>query len=343
MGHMGLACWRLPFLFFWFKQVQSLLLHRLSITILRDACQRPSKFQSSYTYSGKHTLPRAINKHCTSTLNPVCHQIYELWNFDYLWHPPLRITFGSLLGRFFLWEPLRQGQRSKVQSLTAKAKGWQRSACTKTRSNTLSKWWILWSTYDAFEFFFPNMLSINYFPWFFFWLLKFSGVRTGSEKLRELEELLSGTGIFSEDFSVGLGDFLELDVEGEQHPEVPQEPAPIGDQPTGGKKVKEQFPSVGGPGTCADLVAKYKRAILSRQSAWRDLHDKWVAAAPKSGLFLDCFISLTFLWMGNGFLAFFFDSRPFFLYQCSFHSGLSGLPWKQHTVTRQISCFYRVG
>lgn len=168
MGHMGLACWRLPFLFFWFEQVQSLLLRRLSITILRDACQRPSKFQSSYSYSGKHTLPRAINKHCTSTLNPVCHQIYELWNFDYLWHPPLRITFGSLLGRFFLWEPLRQGQRSKVQSLTAKAKGWQRSACTKTRSNTLSKWWILWSTYDAFEFFFPNMLSINYFPWFFF-------------------------------------------------------------------------------------------------------------------------------------------------------------------------------
>lgn len=187
------------------------------------------------------------------------------------------------------------------------------------------------------------MLSINYFPWFFFWLLKFSGVRTGSEKLRELEELLSGTGIFSEDFSVGLGDFLELDVEGEQHPEVPQEPAPIGDQPTGGKQVKEQFPSVDGPGACADLVAKYKRAILSRQSAWRDLHEEWVAAAPKSGLFLDCFISWIFLWMGNGFLAFFFDSRPFFLYQCSFHSGLSGLPWKQHTVTRQISCFYRVG
>lgn len=164
---MGLACWRLPFLFFWFKQVQSLLLHRLSITILRDACQRPSKFQSSYTYSGKHTLPRAINKHCTSTLNPVCHQIYELWNFDYLWHPPLRITFGSLLGRFFLWEPLRQGQRSKVQSLTAKAKGWQRSACTKTRSNTLSKWWILWSTYDAFEFFsrtcFRSIISHGFF------------------------------------------------------------------------------------------------------------------------------------------------------------------------------------
>lgn len=173
----------------------------------------------------------------------------------------------------------------------------------------MSKWWILWSTYDAFEFFsrtcFRSIISHGFF-------LAAEVLWRQDRINRELEELMSGTGIFSEDFSVGLGDFLELDVEGEQHPEVPQEPAPIGDQPTGGKQVKEQFPSVDGPGACADLVAKYKRAILSRQSAWRDLHDKWVAAAPKSGLFLDCFISLTFLWMGNGFLAFFLTVVHFF-------------------------------
>ena len=111
---------------------------------------------------------------------------------------------------------------------------------------------------------------------------------------------MSGTGIFNEDFSVGIGDFLELDAESEHgQVEVP-DPAPLPDLPP--KKTKEQFPSVDGPGSCAELVTKYKRAILSRQSAWKDLNEKWIAAAPKSGLFLDCFICLNFLWMGNGFL-----------------------------------------
>lgn len=53
-------------------------------------------------------------------------------------------------------------------------------------------------------------------------------LRQGPEKLRELEELMSGAGLFTEDFDIqagmGLGDFLDV-----------EDPAPIdGEAPNGG-------------------------------------------------------------------------------------------------------------
>ena len=127
-------------------------------------------------------------------------------------------------------------------------------------------------------------------------------IRQGHEKLKELEELMNGSGYWNESFNVGIGDFVDHDVEG--LPSVPDGPRPIGNGPTGPelpgeekdpKAKKEAFPSIDGPGTCADLVAKYKRAILSRQTAWRDLNEKWVAAAPKTGMLLDYLLVWFFL------------------------------------------------
>lgn len=119
-------------------------------------------------------------------------------------------------------------------------------------------------------------------------------IRQGQEKLKELEELMNGAGVFNESFDVGIGDFIDHDVEGQ--PSVPNGPRPIGNGDGGdgdenaipnAKPKKEAFPSIDGPGSCAELVSKYKKAILSRQSAWRDLNEKWIAAAPKSGSLLD--------------------------------------------------------
>ena len=74
-------------------------------------------------------------------------------------------------------------------------------------------------------------------------------LRQGHEKLRELEELMTGAGYFSEDFDVhaglglGLGDLL--DAEGEGGGGLP---TPIANQNEGGgggekprKEVKEKF------------------------------------------------------------------------------------------------------
>lgn len=45
-------------------------------------------------------------------------------------------------------------------------------------------------------------------------------LRQGSEKLRELEELMAGTGLFTENMSLGLGDVL--DVSDNEETEVPE-------------------------------------------------------------------------------------------------------------------------
>lgn len=106
--------------------------------------------------------------------------------------------------------------------------------------------------------------------------------RTGREKLRELEELMSGTGIFSEDFSCGLGDFLEVD-DGQN----PENPKPLDDENgelPKPKPGKDPFPAVDGPLSASEFVARYKKAILSRQGVFRDMHSKWVAASPATGL-----------------------------------------------------------
>lgn len=107
-------------------------------------------------------------------------------------------------------------------------------------------------------------------------------IRTGKEKLKELEELMSGQGIFSEDFSCGLGDFMEVDGDNKETPFPP----PIGnngdEEPEKGKK-KDPLPPLDGPLGAAEIVGRYKKAILSRQGVFRDLHQKWTAASPSTG------------------------------------------------------------
>ena len=165
-------------------------------------------------------------------------------------------------------------------------------------------------------------------------------IRQGQEKLKELEELMNGTGYFTEGFNVGIGDFVEHDLEGQ--PTVPNGGGPPidngngPDDPAPQRAKKEAFPSIEGPGTCAEIVNRYKKAILSRQAAWRDVNEKWIAAAPKSGMLLDYLISVTFLLCGIGFcLALLFAILPSVaMGPC--HSGLSGLPWKARMVTGRI-------
>ncbi|CAJ1451652.1 unnamed protein product [Effrenium voratum] len=92
----------------------------------------------------------------------------------------------------------------------------------------------------------------------------------GDERLRELEELMSATGrdvregaatvaiclgLWSEKFSMDLGDMLEVsDDEGEGN-------APAG---SGGKKKPNPFPSVDGDESLKEMLARYKKACLNR-------------------------------------------------------------------------------
>lgn len=93
---------------------------------------------------------------------------------------------------------------------------------------------------------------------------------------------MSGQGIFSEDFSLGLGDFLELE---DDVTVTPQDPGadPPQDPPNATKKKGEPFPSIDGPLSAKDIVAKYKKTLLSKQAMHKDLFDKWSAASPVTG------------------------------------------------------------
>jgi len=117
--------------------------------------------------------------------------------------------------------------------------------------------------------------------------------RTGREKLRELEELMSGTGIFSEDFSCGLGDFLEVE-DGKPNPDNPH-PIPDDEEQPKPKPGKDPFPAIDGPLSAAEFVGRYKKAVLSRQGVFRDMHSKWVAASPATGSKL-VFDLIAFFW-----------------------------------------------
>ena len=119
-------------------------------------------------------------------------------------------------------------------------------------------------------------------------LLKYH-YRQGDERLRELEELMSATGrdvregaatvasclgLWSEKFSMDLGDMLEVsDDEGEGN-------APAG---SGGKKKPNPFPSVDGDESLKEMLARYKKACLNRRAAFRELAERWEAEAPQAG------------------------------------------------------------
>ena len=114
-------------------------------------------------------------------------------------------------------------------------------------------------------------------------------LRQGHEKLRELEELMTGAGYFSEDFDVhaglglGLGDLL--DAEGEGGGGLPianqNEVGGGGGQPK--KEVKEKFPAIDGNLSAAKLVDTYKKSLLSQQRAYKELAEKWAETSPKTG------------------------------------------------------------
>ena len=126
------------------------------------------------------------------------------------------------------------------------------------------------------------------------------GLRQGHEKLRELEELMSGQGIFTEDFQCGLGDFLEVGDQEEDDPEGKNPPAP---KPSGTgadldpKLKKDPFPPLDCALSASDMASKYKKALLNRQSIWKELHAKWQAANPATGQLLDQIEAMFFLWV----------------------------------------------
>lgn len=112
-------------------------------------------------------------------------------------------------------------------------------------------------------------------------LLRFD-LRQGHEKLRELAEVMSGQGIFSEDFNLGLGDFLE--IENDDPPRPPGDGTPRDDpEPPPQKKKSDPFPSIDGEMTASQLVERYKKTLLAKQSVHKDLFTKWSEANPATG------------------------------------------------------------
>ena len=99
---------------------------------------------------------------------------------------------------------------------------------------------------------------------------------------------MSGQGIFSEDFSLGLGDFLEV---GDDTP-VPDSDGGDGGLPGDEKpkpgKDKDPFPTIESSLSASELVAKYKKALLSKQGMFKDIHQKWMEAQPATGKMLVC-------------------------------------------------------
>ena len=111
---------------------------------------------------------------------------------------------------------------------------------------------------------------------------------------------MAGEGAFSEDFSLGLGDFLEVgDEEKEEDgPDPIQNGNPDPPPKPPGKPPKEMFPSIDSKLSASEMVGKYKKAILSRQSAYRDIHERWLAASPSTGQLLGMF-SFCFVFGGE--------------------------------------------
>ena len=112
-----------------------------------------------------------------------------------------------------------------------------------------------------------------------------SVLRKGSEKLRELEEIAHGCGLFSENFDVGLGDLMEI-----EDLEAPQGQGHT--VPGAGAKPKARsgnpFPPLEGQETAAEFASKYKKTLLNRRAIFRDLHEKWSAAPLPTGKTLAC-------------------------------------------------------
>ena len=141
---------------------------------------------------------------------------------------------------------------------------------------------------------------------------------------------MAGEGIFAEDFSLGLGDFLELGDEeqkGNQMAVIQNGADTNQQQNEQPRKVpKEAFPSIDSQLSAAELVGKYKKAILNRQAAYRDIHEKWAAASPATGQLLGQFSVRLFWWD-----RFFFEKK-----KKTMSPGLSGKLWRSQTVSQLV-------
>lgn len=96
--------------------------------------------------------------------------------------------------------------------------------------------------------------------------------------MKELEELMQGSGFFNEGFSLGLGDVMELSDE-----ESPSSPSQEEEVPPGSKPKSKGLPSIEGSETCAEFVSKYKRAVLNRRQVFKDAAERWAQEKPMSG------------------------------------------------------------
>lgn len=118
-------------------------------------------------------------------------------------------------------------------------------------------------------------------------------LRQGGERLKELEEIMENTGLFNDQFSLGLGDVMEEVVD---QPDTPQEQDKT-------KKKSVAFPPIEGSETAPEFVAKYKKACLNRRALFKDISDKWQAAKPSTGQSLGVpkeFPNFVVFWFGNG-------------------------------------------
>ena len=110
-------------------------------------------------------------------------------------------------------------------------------------------------------------------------------LREGSEKIRELEEIMNGSGAFNENFSLGLGDFMEIEDQ-EASAQTPEAQGKSG-APKGLKRKADPFPCVDGEEACTDYIAKYKKACLNRKGVFRELQEKWDGMQLKGAKQLD--------------------------------------------------------
>ena len=182
-----------------------------------------------------------------------------------------------------------------------------------------------------------NSLVLMFWSWFqFLFSYFYLGLRQGHEKLRELEEIMSGQGIFNEDFSLGLGDFLEIpDGDGNGGNGSPGnggEPPALPNQiPDETKKTKQEpFPTLESGLKASELVSRYKKSLLSRQAAFKDIHQKWLESSPPTGKMLAFHVRVYLLNFAFAYVFFFRVAARLCFLTCDISaSGTNGMHCQQ--------------
>ena len=84
---------------------------------------------------------------------------------------------------------------------------------------------------------------------------------------------MNGSGLFNDQFNLGIGDVFE--VSGDEGDDETRPPPP--------KSKPCAFPTIEGEETTAEFVAKYKRALLNRRQVFRENHERWESEKPATG------------------------------------------------------------